>query len=239
MAMSFAGRRALVTGGASGIGLATARLLRERGAEVAVIDRAPATGFAARQTDVTDAPAVDAAVRELAGELGGPCDLLVNAAGVYRVEPLLELTPDAWDAVLRINLAGPMLVARAVVAVLGDARGSIVNVSSIAATRAQATEPAAHYRASKGGLEALTRQMAVEWAPRIRVNAVSPGRIDTPLVRALDDRGIDDAFLRAHVPLQRLGRAEEVAHAIAFLLSDEASYITGVAVPVDGGVLCC
>jgi NAD(P)-dependent dehydrogenase (short-subunit alcohol dehydrogenase family) len=246
MSAGFTGRRALVTGAASGIGLATARLLRARGAHVALLDRSARLGdvvdelgVAARCVDVSDPERVAEAVSGLTRELEGACDLLVNCAGVYRVAPLGELTPDAWDDVVRINLAGPLHVARAVVKELEGAPGAIVNVSSIAAVRALASEPAAHYRASKAGLESLTRQMAVEWGPLVRVNAVSPGPIDTSMLRLMDDAQLGRAYLHERVPLGRLGQPEEVARAIAFLLSDEASYITGIAVPVDGGILCC
>jgi NAD(P)-dependent dehydrogenase (short-subunit alcohol dehydrogenase family) len=229
--MSLDGRRALVTGGASGIGLATARLLREAGAAVAVLDL---VGEADVRADVTDAAAVDAAIAAAEERLGGPADLLVNAAGVYRIAALRDLDAAAWDTVLAVNLRGAFLVGRAFAA--RTETGAIVNVASIAADRGDAGEPAAHYAASKAGLVGLTRQMAVEWAPGIRVNAVSPGLIDTPMLRMMDDPEAGAAYLRERVPLQRLGTAAEVARVIAFLLSDDAAYLTGAVVPIDGGV---
>jgi NAD(P)-dependent dehydrogenase (short-subunit alcohol dehydrogenase family) len=130
------------------------------------------------------------------------------------------------------------LVARAVARALIDAgcRGSIVNLASTAALRADAAEPAAHYNASKAGIVSLTQQLAVEWAPHgIRVNAVCPGVIDTPMLRMMDDREAGEAYLRGGVPLQRLGTPHEVASCVAFLASDQASYVTGAALIVDGG----
>jgi NAD(P)-dependent dehydrogenase (short-subunit alcohol dehydrogenase family) len=188
--------------------------------------------------DVTSCEQVTGAVQRAAGMLGGPSDVLVNAAGVYRIRPLLELATGEWDEMLAINLRGPFLAGRAVAARLIDAGlpGAIVNIASTAALVADAAEPTAHYNASKAGVLALTRQMAVEWAPHgIRVNAVCPGVIDTPMLRLMDDPVAGRAYLDAGVPLRRLGSADEVAAVIVFLASADASYLTGAAVPVDGG----
>ncbi len=243
----FEGRRALVTGGASGIGHATASLLSEQGAEVVLLDldadatRRAAEGLGARHVaaDVRVPDEVEAAVAETTTSLGAPPDLLVNAAGIYRFRSALELDVAEWDDVLDTNLRGSWLVARAVARRLVDAGrpGTIVNISSTAALVADRGEPAVHYNASKAGVIALTKQLAVELAPHaIRVNAVCPGVIDTPMLRLMDEPAVGLRYLDEMVPLRRLGRPEEVASLIAFLSSDEAGYVTGVAVPIDGGV---
>jgi NAD(P)-dependent dehydrogenase (short-subunit alcohol dehydrogenase family) len=237
-----AGRRAVVTGGASGIGLACVQRLQAEGAAVAVLDQeaepADATSATFFRCDVRDPAAVDSALGEAAAALGGPPDVLVSAAGIYRVAPLADISVAEWDDVLQVNLRGSFLAGRAFAAALikDGLPGAVVNVASTAALVADAAEPSAHYSASKAGVVALTRQMAVEWAAhRIRVNAVCPGVIDTPMLRLMDDRAAGMAYLNAAVPLRRLGSAAEVAAVITFLASDDASYLTGCAVPVDGG----
>jgi NAD(P)-dependent dehydrogenase (short-subunit alcohol dehydrogenase family) len=232
---TFAGRRAVVTGGLSGIGAATAGLLAARGAAVAVLDRRPGADVV---VDVRDAGAVERAVAAAAERLGGPADVLVASAGVYRIAPFLDLEPDEWDDVMGINLRGVYLTGRAFAqALVGAGRpGAIVNLASTAALVADADEPGAHYNASKAGVVSLTRQMAIELAPhRIRVNCVCPGVIDTPMLRLMDDPAAGERYLRESVPLRRLGTAAEVAATIAFLASGEAAYITGAALPIDGG----
>jgi NAD(P)-dependent dehydrogenase (short-subunit alcohol dehydrogenase family) len=247
--VTFSGRRALVTGGASGIGRATASLLRQRGAEVALLDsRSDALAAAAAEmgaraalvVDVRDETAVEHALDEASAALGGPPELLVTAAGIYRIEALLATSGESWDEVLSINLRGTFLVARAAARRLAARKrpGAIATLASMAAFGADAREPSGAYSASKAAVLALTRQMAVEWAPLgIRVNAVCPGVIDTPMLRLMDDPVAGRAYLESAVPLGRLGQPEEVAAAIAFLLSDDASYLTGAAIPVEGGAL--
>jgi len=234
MTGSLAGRRALVTGGASGIGAATAALLEERGAGADL--RRMAGGDI--DADVRDEAAVERAFAVATRRLGGPPDVVVASAGIYRIERLLGITAAEWDEVIETNLRGVFLTGRAAARALADAgsSGAIVNLASIAALVSDASEPTAHYNASKAGVVALTRQMAVELAPHgIRVNCVCPGVIDTPMLRLMDDPAGGERYLRESVPLRRLGTAVEVARAIAFLASDEASYITGVALPIDGG----
>jgi len=240
-----AGRRALVTGGTSGIGLASVRRLLAEGARVVALDRRPpgptaptGIGTAFVAADVTSPEQVAAAVGEATSLLSGPADVLLNAAGVYRIRPILELSAADWDDVLAVNLRGPFLVGRAFAAALIDSGlpGAIVNFASTAALVADAAEPSAHYNSSKAGVLALTRQMAVEWAPHgIRANAVCPGVIDTPMLRLMDDPATGQAYLDSGVPLRRLGTADEVAAVAVFLASSDASYLTGAAVPVDGG----
>lgn len=247
MRARFEGRRALVTGGGSGIGLATARLLHGEGAAVVLLDRnedrvarrAEEIGSAAVVVDVADPGAVAAAVKRAQTLLEGPPDLIVNAAGIYRFSSALELGAEDWTEVLDINLRGSFLVAREAAARLRAARlgGSVVNVASVAALVADRVEPAAHYNASKAGVVAMTKQLAVEWAAEgIRVNAVCPGPILTPMLSLTDDAEAAARYLEEHVPLGRFGRPEEVASVIAFLSSDEASYMTGSIVTVDGGL---
>jgi NAD(P)-dependent dehydrogenase (short-subunit alcohol dehydrogenase family) len=241
-----AGRRAIVTGGASGIGRACVRRLLAEGASVVVLDQGTTLpdndefgGVDYVPCDVRDEDSIAAAVGEANRLLGETADVLINCAGIYRIAPLLELSAGEWDDVVDTNLRGTFFVSRAFARALAARRagGSIVNLASTAGLVADGGEPTAHYNASKAGVISLTKQMAVEWAPHgIRVNAVCPGVIDTPMLRLMDDPIAGRAYLDSSVPLRRLGTADEVANLILFLASHEASYVSGVAVPIDGGM---
>ena len=169
-----------------------------------------------------------------------PPDLLVASAGVYRIEPFLTLAGDAWDDVMAINLRGVFLTGRAVARelVAAGTRGAIVNLASTAALVGDGSEPSAHYNSSKAGVLALTKQMAIELAPHgIRVNCVCPGVIDTPMLRVMDDpEGGAEFGLERRCRSLVSARPRDVARVIAFLASDESAYVTGAAIPIDGGL---
>ncbi|MFB7224668.1 SDR family NAD(P)-dependent oxidoreductase [Streptomyces sp. NPDC056227] len=237
-----AGLRAIVTGGASGIGLATAELLGERGAKVAVLDLAPGelpaplVGFTA---DVSDDAGARAAVEAAAAALGG-LDILVNNAGVGAAGTVEDNPDEQWRQVLDVNVLGVVRTTRAALPHLRrSAHPAIVNTCSIAAT---AGLPArALYSASKGAVHALTLAMAADHIGEgIRVTCVSPGTVDTPWVtRPLErspDAAAELAALNARQPHGRLVNAQEVAAAIAYLASPLAGSTTGIALPVDGGM---
>jgi NAD(P)-dependent dehydrogenase (short-subunit alcohol dehydrogenase family) len=248
--MEFDGRSVLVTGGSSGIGLAAARLFASRGARVACADvtgpPADAAGAGIRfvHADVTDEEAVAAAVEFTVRE-HGRLDALVTAAGIQRYGSAADSSAGTWDEVMAVNVRGAFFaVKHALPALRASGAGSVVLVSSVQAFVTQ-TQVAA-YTASKGALNALARSVAIDEAPHgVRANAVCPGSVDTPMLRsaAADFTGspqeADDlvaAWGRGH-PLGRVARPEEVAEAIAFLAGDRASFITGIALPVDGGLL--
>jgi NAD(P)-dependent dehydrogenase (short-subunit alcohol dehydrogenase family) len=245
--MSFAGRVGLVTGAGSGIGRATARLLAERGGAVVAVDinrpgaeetaalalaaggRAEASGC-----DVTRAEDVDAAVT-LARRAFGRLDVVVNCAGILRVAPLEHTSEKEWEEVLAVNLTGAFLVTRAALRALREqGGGAIVHIASRAAIRAKEGHGA--YSASKAGILQLTQMAAVEGARHgIRVNCVCPGFIDTPMTRGGYDMDASIAAWKEVCPLGRPGTPDDVAKAMLFLASDDAAFITGVALPVDGG----
>jgi 2-keto-3-deoxy-L-fuconate dehydrogenase len=237
----FDGLRALVTGGASGIGLATATLLAAEGAKVAVLDLAaegPAD-FTYARADVTDDAQVRAAVAEVVALLGG-LDVLVNNAGIGAQGDIAANGDDEWHRVLDVNVLGLVRVTRAALPALrASEHGAIVNTCSIAATAGLPDR--ALYSASKGAVLSLTLATAADLLPAdIRVNAVNPGTADTPWVgRLLDaapDPAAERAALEARQPHGRLVSAEEVALAIAYLASPASGSTTGTTLAVDGGM---
>ncbi|MEU6456323.1 SDR family oxidoreductase [Streptomyces sp. NPDC047065] len=236
------GLKALVTGGASGIGRATAVLLAARGADVAVLDLDPSAvdkplrGYAA---DVSDDASVRSAVAAAAHELGG-LDILVNNAGIGATGTVEDNDDAQWHRVLDVNLLGVVRTTRAALPLLrASAHAAVVNTCSIAATAGLPQR--ALYSASKGAVQALTLAMAADHVREgIRVNCVNPGTADTPWVgRLLDqapDPGAERAALNARQPMGRLVTAEEVAAAIAYLAGPAAASVTGTALAVDGGM---
>ncbi len=232
-------RTVLVTGGNRGIGLACARTFAEQGDRVAVTCRGEAppevleAGLLPVACDITDADQVEAAFARVEKELGA-VEVLVSNAGITRDSLVLRMSDDDFTDVLEANLTGGFRVARrAVKGMMRTRWGRIVFVSSIAGRIGQAGQ--ANYAASKAGLVGLGRSFAKEFASRgVTVNVVAPGPIATDMLSALPEDQ-QDAYADA-VPLGRLGRPEEIAAAVRFLASDEAGYITGAVLPVDGGL---
>jgi NAD(P)-dependent dehydrogenase (short-subunit alcohol dehydrogenase family) len=228
------GRVALVTGAASGIGAATTARFREEGATVATLDLQGDVDHAA---DVRDEAAVEAAVRAVVDRTGR-LDVVVNAAGVAGGGPVHLLPAEEWDRVVDVNLKGTFLVAKHAAAVMvGQRSGSIVNLASIEGL--EGTEGGSAYNASKGGVVLLTKNMAIDYGRSgIRVNCICPGFIDTPMLRSVMDLDVmaqvRDRYREAHM-LGRFGKPEEIASAASFLASDDASFVTGHALVVDGG----
>lgn len=242
-------KTALITGGGQGMGLAVARALGARGANLAIndISASRAEEAAASLTsdgltaiavpaDITSKSDIQQMVQQTLDAFGG-LHILINNAGILYPTSVADMPEDEWDRVIEVNLKGTFLCAQAVLPAMKEAGwGRIVNFSSTAGKNVS-TVGGAHYTASKAGVLGFTRHLAKEVAPAgITVNAVCPGLIDTEMVRAT----IDDAKTKAYAgsfPIQRLGQPSEVADLVAFLASDQAAYITGASLDINGGDL--
>jgi NAD(P)-dependent dehydrogenase (short-subunit alcohol dehydrogenase family) len=242
-------RVAVVTGAASGMGLAVSRRLAQRGDRVALLDlhgddvrraaddlRASGATVIAGAVDVADRAAVDEALAKVRSDLG-PIEIVVTSAGIDEFRSFTDITADAWARMLAVNLTGTFHCLQAAVPdMLAGGWGRIVTISSSSAQSGAARM--AHYVASKGGVVGLTKALAVELAPHgITVNTIPPGFIDTPMARRAEARGDLPSIdaVAARTPVRRAGTPEDVAAACAFLCSEEAGYITGQLIGVNGG----
>jgi 2-hydroxycyclohexanecarboxyl-CoA dehydrogenase len=242
--MSLSGKNAVVTGSGRGIGRAIATVLAAQGAAVAVWDLnaegAEQTASAIRAAggraiaivgDAADAVTVAASAERTRQELG-PVTILVNNAGISGYVPFTQMTEEAWDRIIGVNLKGPFLVTKAFVPDMLEAGwGRIINISS---SSAQGGAPSmAHYAASKGGVIGFTKALAMEFADKgITVNNVPPGFVDTPLVR---EGPVNVEAAAQHMPMKRAGQPDDIAYAVAYLASKEAGYVTGQTLSVNGG----
>jgi len=226
-----------VTGGASGIGRAVAERLRSDGFQVAVIDLSPTDDEFGHVADVTDRAQVDTAVAAIR-EKFGPILVLVNAAGVEGFQKFSKMTFPEWSKVIDVNLNGVFHTIQSVLPDMVEAGwGRIVNISSSSTHSGQPFM--AHYVAAKSAVNGLTKSLALEYGPAgITVNAVPPGFVDTPMLRSAESRHLLGGTVEDHInrtPVRRVGRPEDIAAACAFFISDDASYITGQILGVNGG----
>jgi NAD(P)-dependent dehydrogenase (short-subunit alcohol dehydrogenase family) len=244
-------RAAIVTGAGSGIGRAIATRLADEGLAVAVLDldheaadRVTAElsergleAYACGGVDVSDRSQVDAAVERVRTEVGPPL-VLVNNAGITGFKKFVDITDEKWDRIMEVNLNGPFYCTQAVVPDMVEAGwGRIVNISSSSAQSGQ--QYMVHYVTSKAGLIGFTKALALELAPQgITVNTIPPGFVDTPMLRGSEERGLLGGTVEDNAertPVRRAGQPEDIAYACAFLVSDDASYITGQVIGVNGG----
>ena len=247
---SITGKVALITGGTTGIGLATAKKLAQAGAKVVIAGRNAEKGAAALkqleevsddvrfiQTDVAEANDVEHLINTTIATFGG-LDLAFNNAGIESLGPLGDTSEETWDQVIDVNLKGVWLSMKHEIAhMLPNGGGVIVNTSSVAGSKGMAGLSA--YVASKHGVNGLTKALALEYAEAgIRINAVLPGPIETPMMDRVSSvmPGAADMFT-AVTAMKRTGQPQEIADAVVWLLSDESSYVTGATIPVDGGML--
>ena len=232
--MRFDGKRVLVTGAASGVGKATAALFRAEGADLFALDVTEAPDVVV--CDLTDSDRVRSLVAET-----GPFDIVLNVAGIVRLDHFAQLSQETWQRHLDVNLTAPFVVIQAALEGLIERRGNIVNVASVAGLRGQAYSAA--YCASKAGVVMLTKSLALELASAgVRVNCVCPGGINTPLLMGVAKtmpRDLDDSLMaRLYNPLPPgFAEPDEIAEAIAYLASDAARSVTGSALSIDGGTL--
>jgi 2-hydroxycyclohexanecarboxyl-CoA dehydrogenase len=230
-------KTAVVTGGASGIGRAVTERLRSDGLNVAVVDLSPTGDGSGQVADVSDRGQVDTAIAAIREQFG-PILVLVNAAGVDGFKKFTNMSFEEWSRVIDVNLNGVFHAIQAVLPDMVEAGwGRIVNISSSSTHSGQPFM--AHYVAAKSGVNGLTKALALEYGPcGITVNAVPPGFVDTPMLRSAERRQLLGGTVEDHInrtPVRRVGRPEDIAAACAFFISEEAGYITGQILGVNGG----